>query len=107
MVRTYLVQNDPDADVTFCSADGDMFHLQRKYLEANTGAFPSSEFDTCGEITHLTESSDILHLLFQFVYPRREPDIEGLDFAILAALAEAAEKYEVFHAMTACKTQMK
>lgn len=101
------VENDPEADVTFCSTDGDMFHLQRKYLEANTGAFPGSEFDTRGEITHLTETSVVLHLLFQFVYPRREPSIEDIDFETLYALAEAAEKYEAFHAMTMCKIQMR
>ncbi|KDR76653.1 hypothetical protein GALMADRAFT_96381 [Galerina marginata CBS 339.88] len=99
--------NDVDADVTFCSADGNLFHLQRKYLEANTGAFPGSEFDTRGEVTHLTETSIVLNLLFQFVYPRREPEIENLEFDTLAALAEAAEKYEVFHAMNVCKLQMK
>ncbi|PPQ96028.1 hypothetical protein CVT25_013890 [Psilocybe cyanescens] len=102
-----LFENDPEADVTFCSTDGDMFHLQRKYLEANTGAFPGSEFDTRGEITHLTETSVVLHLLFQFVYPRREPSIEDIDFETLYALAEAAEKYEAFHAMTMCKIQMR
>ncbi|KAF9556373.1 hypothetical protein CPC08DRAFT_641664, partial [Agrocybe pediades] len=89
-----------DADVTFRSVDGQLFHLQRKYLEANTGAFPGREFDTRGETTDLTESADILDLLFQFVYPRRDPDIDNLDFETLLGFAEAAEKYEVFHAMT-------
>lgn len=76
-------------------------------MEANTGAFPGSEFDTRGEITHLTEPSAVLFLLFQFVSPRRDPEIDGLDIDILAALAEAAEKYEVFHAMSLCRLQMK
>lgn len=101
------VENDTNADVTFCSSDGVFFHLQRKYLEVNTGAFPGSEFDTRGEITHLTETSAVLHLLFQFVYPRREPSIDDIDFNTLYALAEASEKYEVFHAMTICRIQMK
>ncbi|PPR06027.1 hypothetical protein CVT26_007506 [Gymnopilus dilepis] len=99
--------DDPEADITFCSADGDLFHLKRKYLEANTGAFPGSEFDTRGEVTHLTETSGILLLLFQFVSPKRDPEVDGLDIEILVGLAEAAEKYEVFHAMSLCRLQMK
>ena len=104
---TSLAVDDPEADITFCSADGDLFHLQRKYLEANTGAFPGSEFDTRGEVTHLTETSGILLLLFQFVSPKRDPEVDGLDIDILVGLAEAAEKYEVFHAMSLCRLQMK
>ncbi|KAF4616878.1 hypothetical protein D9613_008924 [Agrocybe pediades] len=99
--------NDPDPDVTFRSVDGQLFHLQRKYLEANTGAFPGREFDTRGETTDLTESADILDLLFQFVYPKRDPDIDNLNFETLLGLAEAAEKYEVFHAMTITRMQLK
>jgi hypothetical protein len=81
--------------------------LQRKYLETNTGAFPGAEFETRGEITHLTESSEVLEILFQFIYPRRHPDIEELEFPLLAAVAEAAEKYEVFSGMSECKTRMR
>jgi len=93
--------------VTFQSIDGVTFPLQRKYLEANTGAFPGAEFDTHGEVVHLTEKANVLELLFQFVYPKRHPDVEELDFKLLAELAEAAEKYEVFFAMEICRIQMR
>lgn len=99
--------NDPEADVVFQSADGVRFHLQRKHIEVNTGAFPSAEFETRGEITHLTETSDVLEILFQFVYPRRHPDLDGMNFATVAAVAEAAEKYEVFNAMNICCIRMR
>lgn len=98
---------DPDADITFCSADGTHFQLQRKFLEANTGAFPGSEFDTRGEVVHLTESDSVLRLLFGFVHPRKHPDVEELSFPLLAGVAEAAEKYEVFSAINVCKLQMR
>ena len=105
---TFVYQvNDTEADVIFCSEDGTLFQLQRKYLETNTGAFPGAEFETRGEITHLTESSEVLEILFQFIYPRRHPDIEELEFPLLAAVAEAAEKYEVFSGMSECKTRMR
>ena len=81
--------------------------MQRKYLETNTGAFPGAEFETRGEITHLTEPSEVLEILFQFIYPRRHPEIEELEFPLLAAVAEAAEKYEVFSGMSECKTRMR
>lgn len=81
--------------------------MQRKFLEANTGAFPGSEFDTCGEVVHLTEPSRVLRILFGFVHPRRHPDVEELDFKTLAEVAEAAEKYEVFSAINVCKMQMR
>ena len=81
--------------------------MQRKFLEANTGAFPGSEFDTRGEVVHLTEPSHVLRVLFGFVHPRRHPDIEELEFKALADVAEAAEKYEVFSAIDICKMQMR
>jgi len=67
----------------------------------------SKRFETRGEITHLTEPSEVLEILFQFIYPRRHPDIEELEFPLLAAVAEAAEKYEVFSGMSECKTRMR
>ncbi|KAF8159387.1 hypothetical protein B0H34DRAFT_796640 [Crassisporium funariophilum] len=94
-------------DVCFQSADSKLFYLQRKNLEAHTGAFPPSEFDTHGEITPLTEESAVLDILFQFVYPKRHPDLEGLGFDIVAGVAEAAEKYEVFSAMNICCIRMR
>jgi hypothetical protein len=93
--------------VTFCSHDGIQFKLQRKYLEANTGAFPGAEFDTQGEIVHLQESAAVLSVLFGFTSPKAHPDVEELDFKLLASVAEAAEKYEVFYAMNICRMQMR
>ncbi|KAF5380014.1 hypothetical protein D9615_006294 [Tricholomella constricta] len=88
-----------DADVTFVSSDNILFYIHRKNLETHAAAFPSAEFDTRGEIVPLTEDASTLELLFQFVYPRRHPDLEATPFEALAPLAEAAEKYEVFSAM--------
>ena len=48
-----------------------------------------------------------LELLFQFCYPDYHPDVESLEFDILMLLAEAAEKYQVFPAMTICKICIK
>ena len=99
--------NDARADVTFQSSDGILFHLQRKYLEVATGAFPGAEFDTNGEITHLTESAAVLATLFGFMHPKRYPDVEELEFPLLADVAEAAEKYEAYAAIELCRLQMR
>jgi hypothetical protein len=59
------------------------------------------------EIIDLSEHSEVLDLLLQFMSLQRPPDVRSLDFSVLAPLAEAVEKYEVFSAMTACETNMK
>ncbi|KAF9064555.1 hypothetical protein BDP27DRAFT_1333421, partial [Rhodocollybia butyracea] len=43
-----------------------------------------------------------LHFSFQFVYPQRHPSLDRLECDGLIELAEAAEKYEVYGALTAC-----
>jgi hypothetical protein len=97
-----------DADVIFSSSDGVLFNIHRKNLEIVSGAFPPAEFSTDKEIVPLTESSAILELLFQFVYPRQLPDIHKVQpFTSLMELAEAAEKYEVYPAINACKIRMR
>ncbi|KAF8970661.1 hypothetical protein BDZ97DRAFT_55529 [Flammula alnicola] len=100
-----------DADLIVQSVDGTQFHLHRKYLEAHTGAFPGPgavgfNSNTRQDVTHLTEPASVLEILFQFVYPKRHPALEDTSFEILAPLAEAIEKYEVFSAMSICEVQL-
>ena len=98
--------NFSDADITFLSSDLVTFKLHRKYLESNTGAFPTAEFETNGEVVHLTEPSSVLEIMFQFVYPKRHPKLDKQDFISVLAIAEAVEKYEVFSAMNTCESRM-
>lgn len=58
------------------------------------------------EAVPLTESSDVLQLLFQYIYPQRHPNLKAIDFTTLAGLAEAAEKYQVYSAMDVCSILM-
>ena len=97
----------PDADITFQSSDRVLFHAHRKNLETNSAAFPPAEMLVCDEFVPLSEDSTTLELLFSFMYPRRHPDLESTPCEILAPLAEAAEKYEVFAAMNICKIRMR
>ncbi|KDR68754.1 hypothetical protein GALMADRAFT_215610 [Galerina marginata CBS 339.88] len=111
VTTTHEKFNAGDADVIIQSSDGVQFHLHRRYLEAYTGAFPGLDApftsDTLADVTCLTESAEILEILFEFVYPRRHPNLEDLEFKTLALLAEAVEKYEVFSAMTICELRLK
>jgi hypothetical protein len=54
----------------------------------------------------MTVNAAVLDILLQFMALQRPPDLEEISFEILAPLAEAVAKYEVFCAMPACETQM-
>ncbi|KAG5637536.1 hypothetical protein H0H81_004232 [Sphagnurus paluster] len=99
--------NASDADVKFLSADNVLFHIHRKNLESQAGAFPPAEFDTRGEIVPLTENAATLELLFRFLYPKRHPHLDTTPFEELSPLAEAAEKYEIYSAVNVCRIRMK
>ncbi|KAG6847925.1 hypothetical protein H0H93_004853 [Arthromyces matolae] len=91
-----------DAEITFKSSDGILFHIHKANLVACSESFTPPENSTFDEIVPLTEDSATLELLFQFIYPQPNPDLDQLKFEELALLAEAAEKYRVFPAMNLC-----
>ncbi|KAJ7496459.1 hypothetical protein FB451DRAFT_1207856 [Mycena latifolia] len=80
----------PDTDMTVSSSDGVLFKPENG-----------------DELVHLSESSDVLDLLFQYMYRQPQPNLEAVDFPIVAGVAEAAEKYMVYSALPACRTKMK
>ncbi|KJA22992.1 hypothetical protein HYPSUDRAFT_123886, partial [Hypholoma sublateritium FD-334 SS-4] len=50
----------------------------------------------------LPERSDILRTAFLFIYPRRHPKLQGLEFETLLEISDAVQKYEIFSAMNTC-----
>ncbi|KAJ6483858.1 hypothetical protein C8R47DRAFT_563207 [Mycena vitilis] len=100
-----------DAEVTVSSSDGILFKVYRKNLETHSGVFAGAGRATLpengDEIVQLSETAEVIDLLTQFMYPLPQPDLETLEFTALAGLAEAAEKYMVFSALTLCRTQMR
>jgi len=96
-----------DSDVTFKSSDGVLFHINKTNLDICARGFAPPGIETRGEVVHLTETATTLELLFRFCYPHPHPDVEAMKFDVLALLAEAAEKYQVFPAMNICKIYMK
>ena len=95
-----------DSDIEIRSVDGFIFQLHRVVLGVTTGAFPGSEFDTNGEMVQLTEPAKVLGVLFAFLYPKVHPDLHGESFEEVAAVAEAAGKYEVFSAASTCNERL-
>lgn len=101
--------NDPNADVSFRSVDGVVFRLHRVNLKVASDGFAPDliQSHTIDEYVDLPETAATLELLFLFVYPKRHPTLEAVEFEVLAPLAEAAEKYQVFAAMNICLVRMK
>jgi len=58
------------------------------------------------QIVTLSETAVVLELIFQFMYPMRQPDLKKVEFSTLKSLSETAEKYQVFSAMEMCKCRM-
>ncbi|KZP06300.1 hypothetical protein FIBSPDRAFT_805060 [Athelia psychrophila] len=96
-----------DADITFRSCDGILFKVHRKNLEVVSEGFsPPEGTSSQSEIVPLTEDGATLNLLFQYMYPQRQPDLTKIDFKRSSELAEAAEKYQVYAAMASCNVRM-
>lgn len=108
-----IVVCDPTADVLFESSDGVLFRLQSKSLAITSAGFAAPEKIVIdGQPTKLEETAEVLEILFQFIEPPsdsrefRYPSIIKLTAANMFLLAEAAEKYIVFPAMSSCVTAM-
>ena len=87
-----------------------LYKVHRTNLEVHSESFAAansiSATSDSSEVVHLDESSTVLDLLLQFMYRQRQPDLGEINFQTLAELAEAAEKYEVYSAMTVCSMHM-
>ncbi|KAJ7166643.1 hypothetical protein C8R46DRAFT_1094959 [Mycena filopes] len=98
----------PDSDLTVASSDNVLFKVHHKNLSVNSDVLAGTRPENKdGEVVPLPETADVLELLFQYMYPQPQPDLTGLEFAVLAGLAEAAEKYSVYSARGWCSIKMK
>jgi hypothetical protein len=101
-----------DSDITLQSSDGVLFKVHRKNLEVHSEGFAGADAISPGgslsdEVVLLSESSAVLDLLLQHMYRGPQPDLKKIHFNLLAALAEAAEKYQVFGASNICQMHMR
>ncbi|KAJ8496792.1 hypothetical protein ONZ45_g12296 [Pleurotus djamor] len=68
---------------------------------------PPSVSKLHSEQVQLSESSEVLNVLLQYMYRQPPPDLYELEFEVLEQVAEAADKYRVFFAIDACKRAMR
>ncbi|KAI0072694.1 hypothetical protein K474DRAFT_343223 [Panus rudis PR-1116 ss-1] len=95
------------ADITLRSSDGEDFRVCRNNLETCSEGFIGPPSCANSEVVWLTESSDVLRLLLQFMgQDLKVPDLKTLPFAKLAELSEAVEKYQVHKAIDICESHI-
>ncbi|VDB83180.1 unnamed protein product [Peniophora sp. CBMAI 1063] len=92
-----------NGDVELLSSDGVVFKVHRANLASHSAVFPGQEMATNGELVPLTESSEVLGIILQYVYPSPPCQLDALSFGILIQVAEAAEKYQIFAVMEICR----
>lgn len=96
-------------DVALQSSDDVVFGAHIQNLELFSTGFPVAEhtITPVKEIIHLSETSAVLSLLLRFMHRKPQPDCSNVDFAVIAGLAEAVEKYGVHSAMELCAMLMR
>jgi hypothetical protein len=112
-IYRYLVC-DPNANITFISSDHVLFRMHQTHINSSSAglAIPDSELIIGSESVQLSEPSETLEILFQFIEPPsesrnyRQPSVLDMEPRLFFAVAEAAEKYIVYGAMNICLTRM-
>lgn len=103
METMHSIYNTEDADITFRSCDNVIFKVHSVILKFASDVFsgmvsmPSSA-NSVNDIILLSESSQILEVLFDSIYPRRRTllRLEEFQFPFIFKLIDAAEKYDIF-----------
>lgn len=120
MLSFVFVVDLPGSDVTIRSSDNVLFRVHKINLEMHSEAFAGAAAlppvaaddmlaDADAPTVSLPETGAVLELLLQYMYLRPQPVLDSLSISFwsVAALAEAAEKYQVYAAMQPCKVQIR
>jgi hypothetical protein len=114
-IMVFYIVCDPTADLTFVSSDHVLFKIHGKYRDVNSnsaGLAIAENMIIRSDTVQLSEPSETLEILFQFIEPPsnsrnyRQPSVIGMEPSLFFAVAEAAEKYIVYSAMNICLTRM-
>jgi hypothetical protein len=108
--QAILISIQQSVPLTRTSSDAVLFEVHRKNLEVHSEGFAGADAISRSaekEVVPLSENSAVLELLLQYMYHQPQPDLKNVEFATLAALAEAAEKYQVYSATTICSVFMR
>ncbi|KAL1699477.1 hypothetical protein EV121DRAFT_265061 [Schizophyllum commune] len=99
----------PDLDTAaFSSSDKVIFHVDRSRLARDAHGFPPQELapPLPSETIPLSEDAVTLELLFRIIYREERVRLDSLPFENIAALSEAAEKYDAYAAIMLCRIAM-
>ncbi|KAJ3770199.1 hypothetical protein FB446DRAFT_745035 [Lentinula raphanica] len=97
--------------MTLQSSDNVLFKVHRVNLEMHSQVFADAGGSTVGtvenEIVSLSETSEVLELMLQYVYLQPQPDLREVEWEVMKELAEAVEKYEIYSAIGVCSQRMR
>ncbi|KAF5362236.1 hypothetical protein D9756_001998 [Leucocoprinus leucothites] len=94
--------------VFFRSSNNKDFQVNRHYVEAHASSMiPENWTLSESTVIGLSETASVLNILFQFINPGGPPTLRDLSFESLARVTKAAEKYQVFSAMSICSERMR
>ena len=54
----------------------------------------------------IEEDSEVLSLMLHFMHKQPQPDLQQVQIGVLVRLAEAAEKYLIYSAMSICRVMI-
>ncbi|KAK1235765.1 hypothetical protein PQX77_000994 [Marasmius sp. AFHP31] len=101
----------PASDITLQSSDRVLYKIHRINLEMNSKVFADAGTSTVGaaenEVVLLSESSEVLEVMLQYLYLQPQPDLRKVEFGVMKEVAEAVEKYEIYCAVGVCCHQMR
>ncbi|KAF8829840.1 hypothetical protein HHX47_DHR2000309 [Lentinula edodes] len=98
---------DLASTVVFRSIDNKKFIMLKEELDVAAGGFPPANLSSEVDV-HLSEPSDVLKVLFQYVAVDTDDHgstLEHINFFLLLRVAEAAEKYEIYQAIAAIRPE--
>ncbi|KAF9473677.1 hypothetical protein BDN70DRAFT_925049 [Pholiota conissans] len=101
------------ADITFISSDNTVFKIHSTHLNSGSAGFANPQKLDGSEPAQLPEPAKVLEILFQFIEPPpeahgyRQPSVVEIEQSLFFQVAEAAEKYVVYSAMSNCMTYMR
>ncbi|KAL0581891.1 hypothetical protein V5O48_000120 [Marasmius crinis-equi] len=92
-------------DIAIRSSDGRRFGAHARNLEFFSEGLVQPNRREREDIV-ISEPSDIIFLLLQFMHNLPQPDLRSLPFELLSKLSSAAQKYGIHNAIGVCKLLM-
>lgn len=106
IIRCKVLKTPSATNVNLRGSDGSDFRLNLGDIQVHASALIPENWSP-GRTVYLREKSTVLGVLFQFIGPRKHPNLLKKDFEFVAELARAAEKYSVFSALNLCSERMR